>query len=386
MTSIFSAAVLALQILSPTSPDPSAVGDGDPEWWSLEEELRFPVINPERTTSPGVRMALEGPDGSLYLGVATLRVIRRFDANGRFVDEFGEAGNEPGQMGTLDHMAWRGDTLVVEDGHFNRLVFFDPEGNPLGHLRERDVADGRDSVGPWPPRQGLFSRIIRGPTPEDDPVGTAILRGGGNAVSPDTVLVLPYGVRRDPVSIEYEGQEARWTRPYVFHREYSVATNGSSIALLDRPEADSPGEAHYTVTQVDAQADTLLHRAIPYEPEPVDHDRVHEALLRSFASTFDAPEEVLEEKVTEIELPDFAPSTQGIRANEDGTVWVQIWTMPEMPQEWHVLDGEGVPRGRIELPLESEVLRVEGDDLLVTEPTGETLELVRYRAVPSTDG
>lgn len=38
MTSIFSAAVLALQVLSPTSPDPSAVGEENPEWWSLEED------------------------------------------------------------------------------------------------------------------------------------------------------------------------------------------------------------------------------------------------------------------------------------------------------------------------------------------------------------
>jgi hypothetical protein len=110
---------------------------GEPPVWSLE--LAFELGLPGGGGEPDPRefgrvhgMAL-APDGQVWIGDVQAREVRHFGPDGSFLGAFGRAGQGPGEMASLQSLAWLGrDTLAILDSAQGRVLLYSPAGVQLG--------------------------------------------------------------------------------------------------------------------------------------------------------------------------------------------------------------------------------------------------------------
>lgn len=379
---------IALWFLLPAGP-----AAAQPAEWSLHEELRIQVIEPGRTAFPEVRGVAVAPDGSLYVGLRHLRLVRAFDAEGRFVVEFGSPGIDTGQMGGLGHLGFVGDTLYVADPTFRRFVFFGADGAPRGAVG--GPATGREpgGVGPAVPIRLLpDGRALFRLRPDDDEeLGRVphlvFLTGGRDGSAADTVWVLAADHESSAVVIEMGDRSAGWQNLYLHRPFHDISPDGGRAVSVTQPPPTPEGTASYTVTLLDVSGDALLSRSYEYEPQVVDREVVWRGLASAFAPLLDVSPDEAEPVIREqVALPEYAPPVTGVALGADGALWVGVWTMPGRPARWVLKDDAGDPVGMVELPVGGEVVAVESGRLYATFPSDDGFELVRYRVMAEPDG
>jgi hypothetical protein len=337
--------VLALVL---SGPIPASAQNSEP-LHAIEEILRFPVIDPAETAFPDVGAMTLGPDGRIYLGLHHLRSIRIFEPDGTFLRAVGGPGGGDGKMGYLNALWWAGDTLIVEDRGFRRLVYFDASGAPLGSSDFQNVV----------PTDRL--RTLFGLADEEEAAGED--------------LIVQRGDRR-----------LGWNSPYRFDALLARSPNGDRAAVLQMSHPDAADGSMFTVSAVRIPSgERLFESSMAYTPFAVDPAEVVEALARGFAAALQIPpEELVDDISSQLDLPASAPPALDLALGTDGAVWVRVWRTPGMPPRWMELDEEGRAARTVEFPAEGEPVLFDGDLVYFTTSIEGTLHLVSYRIDPDT--
>lgn len=105
--------------------------DADPEW-PLAAEASFGSIDDPETALSRIIDAAIDPTGHLVLAQLYDLRVGIYDANGRRVGSVGRPGNGPQDLGSIQAVGVRGDTIWVTDGRAASLKFFLRDGTCLG--------------------------------------------------------------------------------------------------------------------------------------------------------------------------------------------------------------------------------------------------------------
>jgi len=99
----------------------------------LVEEMRIGELDGDEHNTFGSVLALApAPDGSLYVADRQVPIIRRYDADGRYMGDIGRGGDGPGEYRTPAGLAVAGDgRLFVWDPPLGRLSMYDSAGDFL---------------------------------------------------------------------------------------------------------------------------------------------------------------------------------------------------------------------------------------------------------------
>ncbi|XP_057656091.1 RING finger protein nhl-1 isoform X1 [Diorhabda carinulata] len=90
-----------------------------------------------------------GPDNTIVVADSSNHRVQVFDANGRFIKEFGQYGNKEGEFDCLAGVAVnRIGQYIIADRYNHRIQVFDPSGRFLRAFGSQGSADGRFNY-PW---------------------------------------------------------------------------------------------------------------------------------------------------------------------------------------------------------------------------------------------
>src|SRR5689334_1622356 len=132
---------MAMQLLSVlymlAVADTVTVRSTGPGKWGNElrlvEELRIGSEAPGDSMFGEIGEIVQAPDGTIYVYDDKLRVLRAFDARGRFLHRIGRNGRGPGEFqSVLGMVPQPGGNLLVYDPFNARIISYSAEGKTLG--------------------------------------------------------------------------------------------------------------------------------------------------------------------------------------------------------------------------------------------------------------
>ena len=366
--------------------------------WPLEQELRIGSIDDPEQALTRIYQVLIGPDERLYVLQRRERMIRVFDREGGLVTTIGRQGEGPGEFGSLESMAFLGDSLQTSDRSVGRVSFFSADGVFLSSIpwatRRVSGLSGQGSLQMSAPQfvlpdgRGLIlPGSLRGvPVPEAEEATiehrdrTLVARTSADQEAFDTITFLPTLTRTHVLPVG--GQAFSFGCPWTDSPFLTLMGDGSGAVVIERPA----GTEAIGFTVIDPAGDTLVSRAIPYAPRPLTQPEVAATIesIREPAITAGQPAPsaaTIEAKLREYDcIPAAYPPVTGYQAMQDGSVWLKREAVPSDSIQWTVVDRTGAPEGTVMLPV-GQVPEAFSDDLLVVAETDEfdVPYLVRYR-------
>ena len=304
--------------------------------------------------------------------------ITVFSLDGQVLRRIGRAGQGPGDFElAATNVGWIGDTLWITDRSRLQLFTAD-ERRPEEVIRfqlsvpeeglflapQRVLADGTllgrriftAGLGPW---------LSRGADP-----GLALRRLSRSGEVLDTISTIHWPDN----AVEYENE--RGQRVSAVHplrdlspfglREYLTALKPDASAVVriaNVREDDTPPTFDILVISIDG--DTLLHRAVEYEPREVTSamerrlaDEVAGWLAGDYSPTgssgFPAPSEATLERRRRavrgaFRVPEYLPPVRQVVAGTDGTIWLLRELREDRVDVWEIRDAEGTLEGTVEI-------------------------------------
>jgi hypothetical protein len=160
------------------------------------------------------------------------------------------------------------------------------------------------------------------------------------------------------------------------------------MVVLDRIAATSSETGEFRVTRIDLAGDTVWSRSFLYAPVPIPRSQVDSIVQRTAADFYGTVGEVSgitparwEDLVAEaIYAPPFFPPVDRLGIGMDGTVWVRLRQPDPERSDWLVLDLDGEPIARVELPAGFEWMTANRNTIWGTERDElDVPYIVRYR-------
>ncbi len=105
--------------------------DGEPKGRFGKDHLTHPT-----------GIARDPATGRLYVSDTREHAIKIFEADGRFVAQFGEHGETPGKLNSPTHLSFTGGQLFVADTLNSRIQIFGPAGKFVSTFGERGIFVG----------------------------------------------------------------------------------------------------------------------------------------------------------------------------------------------------------------------------------------------------
>lgn len=105
--------------------------DGDPAGRFGKDSLSHPT-----------GIARDAKTGRLYVSDTREHVVKMFDADGRFIGQFGERGEKPGQFNSPTYLSFTGERLFVADTLNSRVQVFSAAGEFISAFGERGMFVG----------------------------------------------------------------------------------------------------------------------------------------------------------------------------------------------------------------------------------------------------
>ncbi len=316
-------------------------------------------------TFSGIHDVAVGPHGTVYVTEALLPEVSVFTPEGHQLPPVGRAGQGPGEFEWgARSVGWRADTLWAHDVY--KTNFFDPEGDPLRQVRfSVEVVEEGSRFGPGVP---LADGTFLG--------GRGIIDWSQYAVGNDALAIRRFSETGEIVDtlafVDWEGRFIDVARDdgSVIHQRHpmklrqfedpsatarATTPDGEAVVLVRDGDA-GPGGEHFSLVKVASSGDTLLHRAIPYEPIPVtasEEDWWREAFAAWHAGDFGAnqpgtaqrPPPVMERMRREAGAafwaPDRHPPVRDVLAGQDGTIRLLRELTGERLARWEVYDSAG---------------------------------------------
>ena len=365
-----------------------------------------------------------GPGGRLFVGEAMVPEIRVYEPDGALVRRIGRRGAGPGEFESPPRFGVAGDTVwTIEMGGATRIALFDTDGAVLATGRTDGVAvalpSGYGYVLPWTMRAdgmftGRFARVAYGhsdsPTgvqPTDSIPWPAVLFDPTGAVT-DTLAWIhkppprmwrpPSEVEAGRESLESGGRTIWLPRPPAAYPWWESVEDGHVI--VDAPAPADPDDGVFIVTRVDLAGDTVYSTPIHYTPAPYTGAELDTIAARAARG---GPGGMVPYAPGRPPPPDWEATANLIRANmefppfrlpvrypwvsDDGAVWIRLTGDETGTARWIILDPDGTPRGRLDLPADIRPLWTDGDSFWAAAPDDlEVPWLVHYRLGETGDG
>jgi hypothetical protein len=328
--------------------------------WTANLEVRAGAVDGPGALADVFHVEL-GPQNEIVVAQATVPIISVFDAQGRFMREFGRAGGGPGEFRAMGRIGWAGDTLWAMDVGGGRVHLFDADLQFV-----RTVTPQLSELPPG------VTRIFPGPLMAGGAhLGIPFSRGA----SSEPVTLLREGERPTVIArISTEGRfvtlDFRSGPPMDVGHPWSDAPlwmnspDGMSIIVVERPVASSAASSEFRVLRIGLSGDTLLRRSIAYTPRPMpqsERDSVVRALaggiIRNPFQT-GSRSEIESDIRRNVTAPPFRPPVDDLVVGRDGTIWLRR-APAAAAAEWLVLGPAGGELGVVRLPAG---LRVFGAD------------------------
>lgn len=314
------------------------------------------VAGPPQYELFGALAAVVLSSGEIAVANSGTSEVRLYDPEGGHLRSFGRGGDGPGEF---RGMSWigvgAGDTIVVYDLFLRRATWLPSDGGGARTL-------ALDPVG-------------RGGFPE--PIG---LSGTGLVMRTGFDRQFGRGERRDTVQLylyDDAGAVADSLGSYPGRERFFYAAPDGSFSAQFTPIYGRDGYAHVRsgrlavgssdVFEIDVFDDarlTLRIRAAD-RPRPVvqaDVERVRQARRSALQGMI---RERALPAIDELPARETLPAFEGLQVDQERWIWIRYASRHSgEAQGWLVLDPDGVPAARVEVPHDLEVYEIGADYLL----------------------
>ena len=278
----------------------------------LEESLRIGGLDgTEEYTFGFVSTLAPASDGSVYVADAQIPVVRRYDAQGRFMANIGRSGEGPGEYRSLDGLAGlTNGRLAVWDARLRRATLFNAEGTyeesiPL----PSGLGAWRGFV--WSPGGDLFVRTrAEGPTLD----GSGEVPSRWSRVTPDTDPEALHNVPaedRDGPRYVLSGRGGYY-RPFVTMTLSTIGPNGAFYYVRND---------EYAIHHIHPDGtETAIHRDEPRVRLRAEEKAEWESRSEMFARR--SPDR----RPEFFPIPDLKPLIRELVVDLEGRLWVSRYT------------------------------------------------------------
>lgn len=308
-----------------------------------------------------VDQVLTLPDGSLVVADRGNARIHRFNQEGRLLGSMGAMGFGPGEFRTIAGiLAMGGDTILALDPAGMRFTYLSANGDVLSTHRLA-APDGIDAglstyrlVGRWGVRAVVLAprgAVIRSrPVAEAFTISNPLL-----AYDLEGRLIgeLPRAWR-----LEMWGDErTSLVRPFGAHTLTRARTTSFYFA--------DPYEGWIERWEGEPAPEEVLD--LRHEPLPVG-GRVREAWIEDWLQRIDDPADRREQRrrLESVPFPDHLPAFDDLAVGPTGRLWLRELVLPGSPgpSRWTVLEADGTPVARLDIPLPFQLHEIQGDRVL----------------------
>jgi hypothetical protein len=323
------------------------------------EEYRFTVIAGPAQHGGTWQLG----DGTIVAADFGTRQVRRYAADGTFMNAWGRRGDGPGEFQQFQVLPYRGDSILVID--VVRYSFYDREGS-LGRmvtvdLREVDVSGARPRPIAATGLQLAFDDgsflAIRNPaaifTPGECQSSERIFfRFDAQGQLADTIGVYPAPDRCFP-------DPASGLLSLPFDQEFVFTTHGTDVYV--------GGVDGFEVRRVSVEGSQTLIRAAHLDLTTTDaHRSGYRDNAREVVRANNMDMAAAERALLEVEYPPTVPAFSQLMVDSDGHLWVrhykQRWAGG--PETWSVFAPEGHLLGTVDTPESLQVRQIERDFIL----------------------
>ena len=309
---------------------------GDSSHWSIDPD---PVVDLTVTGSgPNhefyrVGSMKQRPDGSLVLANRSSAEVRVFSPSGEFLGSFGGEGDGPGEFRGLSVIENAGDTLLAMDSD-GRVTLVAPD---LAVVRTFNIA---------PLTLDLY-----------------YLDSGAILPEPRALVLPPAGVAgrfRPPVPLilfDLEGEQidsiGEMQGPELYISGGSVGVffgKSSHVTTMGRRIFNGANDL-MQVQELDMSGNLVRILRIP--GYPLDLSAAQIAAERDFVLDRIPPGSPFRQGFEDAPASDTRPAYDDILVDPSGAVWLKLFrgqSEQDQPQEWLVLDTDGIWLGTVEIP------------------------------------
>lgn len=353
------------------------------QMWTLEAEPCPSGLTSGSAAAGPIGPIAVGSDGRLFIGYPLRGIVRVFASTGDLVETIGGTADDRANFKDIAGIGLLDESVQVVDRRLRRVADLRPDGEFVGWVSVAEPAwDGRwlDLLpdGSWlvaPRRRVGGSDTVREP----------ILRiRSGERV--DTVAWATSG--RGRARIRIGNQERLVPLPFDDGDLVAASARANRFVVVERSSATTAGEAHFQVTGIRADGDSIFSRRYAYTPRPVpeavvDSIAASEAghLARSGGgherrSVANAVREAWSVGV-------WLPPVSAAVVSADGSVWLQRERLGNDRVNWMVLAPDGGVRATLTAPAQARVRWVDGDRVWIQHITATGCPLQPFRVRPA---
>ena len=343
-----------------------------PTPWRLDEVLRIGSRESGNLIGNINDLAV-GPDSVLHVAQAMVPAVKVFSLDGQFLREIGRAGQGPGDIsGAASGVGWIGDTLWIADR--SRIQLFTTsesvpdeviqftmpmpeEGTrltPGRMLADGTLVAGRGSITDWRAWLTASSLPLRRLSRSGDVVDTlAIVNWSSNAVEYEADPGRPWLAIHPLKDLPTHGLNEYLT---------TLRPDGSAVVQVTKVNEDGTPPS-FDILVISIGGDTLLHRAVEYEPREVT-SAMESRLADEFAAmvvgdhispSLRAPmsETTRSRRIRAARsafwVPEYHPPVREVVAGTDGTIWLLREMREDRVDMWEIYDSDGTLVARVEV-------------------------------------
>ncbi|MCW9712255.1 6-bladed beta-propeller [Aliifodinibius salicampi] len=369
----FPAYFLMLLMVGCTSNDGSS-GIDNLESIVLTEDLVIPAESDDVLIGNFKGLSVD-KSGNMYVADTRLQKIHQFSSEGRYRESIGREGKGPEEFeGLNSNIKIKSDTLYVLQNNAREIDLFDLNSNQ--HIRTVNIKDAEldnRSIGspqnmfPLPNGDILVSfsnPYFRVPEEGDEPHYITVSKINPYGTFIDLkILQLPelYPSNQKLVYLESNSMTVFTTE---FYPDIEMASDREGNLYIGK--SDSLNFQQYNQDGELIGEPKGISRPVPFTSSDLD------SLANDRMSTF-------KKAVNEAGEPDYWPSFQSFTVDESGRYWVQQHHPGKKVQVWQVLDSNGAPQWKFELPADVTLFEVTEGRAYGIQDTAEGLpSVIRY--------
>lgn len=363
---------LSLGCGSSGAPDPAP---GSTPEWDLRRVVTIGAVDhPTHALSSGGPVLTDAD--RVYVLQPQEGRVRVFSRDGDFVRYLGGAGEGPGRILNPSGMGWHGPRLWVADWGTTRFTLFDVTTGEAETIPYRPDVAAAPYVGGMSPRAMLANGNLAGsPSVSARATARGIIRGMPQIITDttgavrDTLAVLALPTRHAEITAGLGNNGTTFLmHPLRDMDMIAFAPDGTGAVLVGRGAWQGSGPAEFEVARIDVRGDTIFHRRIGYEPQPVP-DGFFDAEIDEmvgYGGNF-VDRRAFARAVREFyEQREYFPPVTSVTMGSDDTTWLAGHD-EDGERTWLVLDASGASVGRFRLPSTSRVAAANETECWVLE-------------------
>lgn len=302
--------------------------------------------------------------------------VRIFDARGRHVTTFGSTGSGPGEFRRLEWIGRSGDTAWFYDSGLQRVtsVVLSDKPQLLGTTpitatgnRESFSVTGRLSDGRFVATTNVSPTFDGPPGAHRLPGSTGIIArtGDGNVTWLGDFKSATIFVHSPTGDVKNAA-----TGPIAFSPWLRSATSGGQVWI-----GDSADDSLVVVRARDLSRFTVR---LPMPSRAPSRELIDAARSEELAGRPLRVGSFTEAKYSSKYLPDRLPFFEGLTPGPQGELWVQAYTGNRAsPTYYIVLDANGRPTGRVNVPAGSRIREAGSDYVILAHEDADGVETIR---------